>query len=453
MYRFIAGLRYKLRTHYPLHQEFNNSDESSSSSKNNNTILIHYAGEIKYFEFVPLTITFILLFLYYYFSVRKMELIKSKLGMAFTTVATVLLSLSMTLGLCFFFGLTLSMQGKEVFPYLVILVGLENVLVLTKSVVSTPAHLDIKIRVAIGLSKEGWSITKNLLIEITIMTIGLFTFVPAIQEFCIFAIVGLITDFFLQMLLFSTILGIDTRRTENLAEKTNSSFRNTLYQPYYDQGFSAKSGLNRSKSHPRLNTLHTDIVAKAQSAQERKIPKRLRLVNIWARTRFFQRAFSVLMVVWISMILYNSGVIEHYFLDLNERMETSNASDFKTKSDRNYTSPINLLPILNVSDYTIKFDPQNIMLQHNNTDEINKLKHPDFAPWLRLSTQHWSSILGRYNISLSGRTVAILPGITISQVVTPEQAELLRNPSDKYRQKFQWQALAAALDPIDFRGR
>lgn len=41
-----------------------------------------------------------------------------------------------------------------------------------------------------------------------------------------------------------------------------------------------------------------------------KIPKRLRLVHFWARTRIFQRAFMIWMVVWISMIIYNSGIIE-----------------------------------------------------------------------------------------------------------------------------------------------
>ena len=59
--------------------------------------------------------------------------------------------------------------------------GLENMLVMTKSVVSTPAHLDIKVRVAQGLSREGWSITKNLMTETTLLTFGFFTFVPIIQ--------------------------------------------------------------------------------------------------------------------------------------------------------------------------------------------------------------------------------------------------------------------------------
>lgn len=41
--------------------------------------------------------------------------------------------------------------SSEIFPYLVVIIGLENVLILTKSVVSTPVHLEVKYRVAQGL--------------------------------------------------------------------------------------------------------------------------------------------------------------------------------------------------------------------------------------------------------------------------------------------------------------
>lgn len=208
---FIKGLQHRLKSYYHLHQIQN---DNATYIPMDETLHILYPGEFNYSDFFPLMMTFFALFFYVYFSVRKIELVKSKIGIAFSATVTVIGSLSMTVGICFFFGLTLSLSGKEVFPYLVIIVGLENVLVLTKSVVSTPAHLDVKIRVAQALSKEGWSITKNLLTEVTILTIGLFTFVPAIQEFCIFAIVGLVNDFFLQMMFFSTILAIDIRRTE-----------------------------------------------------------------------------------------------------------------------------------------------------------------------------------------------------------------------------------------------
>ncbi|KAG8239294.1 hypothetical protein J437_LFUL019075 [Ladona fulva] len=111
-----------------------------------------------------------------------------QIGVALAAVYTVLASLCMSVGLCFFFGLALSLDGDEkgstrrdFYPYMVAVVGLENVLVLTRAAISTPPHLDTKIRIARALSREGWSITKNLLAEVTILTIGFFTFVPAIQ--------------------------------------------------------------------------------------------------------------------------------------------------------------------------------------------------------------------------------------------------------------------------------
>ena len=168
---------------------------------------------------------------------------------------------------------------SEIFPYLVVIVGLENVLVVTKSVVSTPVHMDVKLRVAqgliraknklifpknlffklfsfffVGISKEGWYITKNLICELAILAIGFLTFVPAIQvrliktwddfydfvnfwryvvlqEFCLFAVVGLLTDFFLQMFFFTTVLSIDIRRMEvssHLLAKNLSCQKTTL---------------------------------------------------------------------------------------------------------------------------------------------------------------------------------------------------------------------------------
>lgn len=41
---------------------------------------------------------------------------------------------------------------SEIFPYLVVLIGFENVIVLTKSVVATPIDLPVKYRIAEGNS-------------------------------------------------------------------------------------------------------------------------------------------------------------------------------------------------------------------------------------------------------------------------------------------------------------
>lgn len=443
----------KLQSVYPLHQNLDNRNDSNTAA--NDTLIIQYPGEINFFEFIPITLAFLILFLYFYFSFRKIELIYSKLGMAFTSVLTVCASLTMTYGLCFFFGLTLNLEGKVVFPYLVLLVGLENVLCLTKSIVSSPLHLDVKIRIAQGLSKEGWSITKNLLLEITILTFGIFTFVAVIQEFCIFAVVGLVTDYFMQMIFFSTILGIDIRRKENMVE--NLSFRSSLFQSqaFYDMSL-RNSGMRRSKSHPRLSFPANIVAGQVQGAQEKKIPKRLKLVNIWTRTRFFHRAFMILMVIWISNIAYNSGLIEHFILNNNYFQQTLEEKN-STELEQNY-STIKLFPLLNTNNSFINkvtyvtHSPLNYKYTQNQTYDLENLKHSDYAPWLKLSPQHWSSIVRKYNLSLSGHYIAILPNIKLSHVIRPEQAAILRNPNEQYGEKFQWQALAAALDPIDFNG-
>lgn len=216
---------------------------------------------------------------------------------------------------------------------------------------STDKNLDVKIRVAQGLSKEGWSITKNLLTEVTILTIGLFTFVPAIQEFCIFAIVGLLNDFFLQMVFFSTILAIDIRRTEYSCE--NSKIHMPSVPPLRKQHFASakKPSIFRSKSHPRLNgsAVPTSVVAPNTLNMPMlvKVPKRLRVVDFWARTRIFQRAFMVWMVVWISMIIYNSGIVDHV-IHLGETLKINDDHDTMdgTPSVDNFLQVDRMEPVL-----------------------------------------------------------------------------------------------------------
>lgn len=448
---FIDGLHDKLKAAYPLHQNTN----ASLGALLNDTLIINYPGEINYIELIPIFTAFILLYLYYYFCVWKVEEIKSKAGMSIIATITVLCSLLMSMGICFLFGLTVNNQRRKwVFPYLAILFGLENVLVLTKSVLSTPSHLDAKIRIAQGLSKEGWSTTKNLLVEITIFTFGLITFVPVIQEFCIFALVSLTTGLFLQIFFFVTVLGIDLNRASNSIEKTNQNFRNALYQPLVTSDLShTNKGMSRSRSHPRLN-FPTNVIAgqKHGNSQEKKISRRVRFIHIWTRTRFFQKSFMVLMVIWICMIIYNSDIINTYFLNAIE--ERQNQSNFSL--NKNYLS-LNFFPFpqynatkkLNYVTYSpLDIDNPN---GYNQSHDMEKLKHTDYPLYLKISPDHWASILKKYNISLSGKTVAVLPSIRLSHLISPEQAVLLRNPDEKYGD-FQWQALAVALDPIDFNG-
>ncbi|XP_030375310.1 sterol regulatory element-binding protein cleavage-activating protein isoform X2 [Scaptodrosophila lebanonensis] len=490
---YLETLKEKLLLYYPpLHADV----EEPESVINESTITyIFYPSETKIWEFLPLSVAFLLVFFYVYFSVRKIDVFRSRIVLALCSVLTTLGSLAMSLGLCFFFGLTISLQSKDIFPYLVILVGLENSLVITKSVVSIDNTFDVKIRVAQALSKEGWHISKTLLTEITILTIGLATFVPVIQEFCVFAIVGLLSDFVLQMLLFSTILAMNIKRTEYTTEAkhlpkimlscTLSGARNDFHffgsPPNATGGFSPQplpstqmpfvSGtFKRSQSHPKLcfadlkvattsDVSNRSQIVNGHLSQEPRIPKRIKIVNFWARTRFFQRAFMVWMSVWICSIVYNSGYLEQLFtIQANSTTHAAYELHRKLQAGRgvvkNFFHSLKTGELMadgstSSGSYPTPLEPQQNV--NDTIEELLRLRYPNFELNFFLSNFHWSTIMKQYNISLSGHYVTLLPTIKLTHVITPSLAKLVRNPYEKVvQQNFQWKAFAAALDPLDF---
>uniref|UniRef100_A0A8C9T4V3 Sterol regulatory element-binding protein cleavage-activating protein n=1 Tax=Scleropages formosus TaxID=113540 RepID=A0A8C9T4V3_SCLFO len=266
--RFLGSLRSRLKQLHP---------SANCSLREEHMVHVHFKEEIGVAELIPLVTTYIILFAYIYFSTRKIDMVKSKWGLALAAVVTVLSSLLMSVGLCTLFGLTPTLNGGEIFPYLVVVIGLENVLVLTKSVVSTPVDLEVKLRIAQGLSNESWSIMKNMATELCIILIGYFTLVPAIQEFCLFAVVGLVSDFFLQMLFFTTVLSIDIRRME-LADLNRRLPAEAGMPP-------AKPGPLRPRETPPppRPSPHT-ITLQTPAFRNLRLPKRLRVVYFLART-------------------------------------------------------------------------------------------------------------------------------------------------------------------------
>ncbi|XP_011197874.2 sterol regulatory element-binding protein cleavage-activating protein isoform X1 [Bactrocera dorsalis] len=532
---YLSTLKHKLFQYYPplqLNPTTTGYQPTTKAGDEKSAITyIFYPDEFKLWEFMPLAIAFVLLFIYMYFSVRKIEIIRSRLLLAVCAVITVLGSLTMSLGVCSFFGLTISLQSKDVFPYLVILVGLENCLVITKSVVYTQETFDVKIRVAKALSKEGWHISKTLLTEITILTIGCITMVPVIQKFSIFAIIGLLSDFMLQMLLFPTILAMNIKLPEYTTEAKHlpkmmlrcTMTNNTATPPpggfgmlpngrndyrFYDksQSYMSLAGdvsttphhpmnnggfgmFHRSQSHPKLtfadlNTHPADLTAKTgiQPNKDGRIPKRLRIVNFWARTRFFQRAFMIWMSVWICTIVYNSGCLENLFAMDGNRTSygKDEAQQYVKTHEQSAVSSFftNMQHVINGAttagqdsdgdgggvkgqrDGRIQKGKKSLHGRQkgsagdgsvNDTDaELRRLLYPDYEMNYFLSNFHWCAIMKQYNISLSGRYVTLLPTIKLSHPISAEAAVLIRNPKEKIAQNFQWKALAAALDPIDF---
>lgn len=446
--RFLSSLRSRLKLLYP---------SPNCTVREDHIVHVHFKEEIGIAELIPLVTTYIILFAYIYFSTRKIDMVKSKWGLALAAVVTVLSSLLMSVGLCTLFGLTPTLNGGEIFPYLVVVIGLENVLVLTKSVVSTPVDLEVKLRIAQGLSSESWSIMKNMATELGIILIGYFTLVPAIQEFCLFAVVGLVSDFFLQMLFFTTVLSIDIRRME-LADLNKRLPAEACMPPA-----KPASRTPRYERQPamRPTTPHT-ITLQPSSFRNLRLPKRLRVIYFFARTRLAQRLIMTGTVVWIGILVYTDPAGLRPYL-ASQVTEQSPLGDTGLPA---MPVPGEVLPTgdAKLSLSVFPSDPSVQQLSENQTLDALKRQeanyraeayereskgssaHPDLGleaevtwgaedeeMWRKLSFRHWPSLFSYYNITLAKRYISILPVIPVTLYLNPQEAIEARHPQEANR--------------------
>uniref|UniRef100_A0A3Q2U846 Sterol regulatory element-binding protein cleavage-activating protein n=1 Tax=Gallus gallus TaxID=9031 RepID=A0A3Q2U846_CHICK len=411
--RFLSSLRSRLKLLHP---------SPNCTLREDSIVHVHFKEEIGIAELIPLVTTYIILFAYIYFSTRKIDMVKSKWGLALAAVVTVLSSLLMSVGLCTLFGLTPTLNGGEIFPYLVVVIGLENVLVLTKSVVSTPVDLEVKLRIAQGLSNESWSIMKNMATELGIILIGYFTLVPAIQEFCLFAVVGLVSDFFLQMLFFTTVLSIDIRRME-LADLNKRLPAEACLPPAKP---ASRSQRYERQPAVRPATPHT-ITLQPSSFRNLRLPKRLRVIYFFARTRLAQRLIMAGTVIWIGILVYTDPAGLRTYL-------TSQLSENQTQQ-REQQAGLEPLGRLETNQHSWAQGPEG---RGNGQTELGTEAEvtwgaEDEEIWRKLSFRHWPSLFSYYNITLAKRYISILPAIPVTLYLNPQEALEVRHPQEANR--------------------
>uniref|UniRef100_A0A8C8AG59 Sterol regulatory element-binding protein cleavage-activating protein n=1 Tax=Otus sunia TaxID=257818 RepID=A0A8C8AG59_9STRI len=411
--RFLSSLRSRLKLLHP---------SPNCTLREENIVHVHFKEEIGIAELIPLVTTYIILFAYIYFSTRKIDMVKSKWGLALAAVVTVLSSLLMSVGLCTLFGLTPTLNGGEIFPYLVVVIGLENVLVLTKSVVSTPVDLEVKLRIAQGMQND-------------LSGVVLLGLVSCLQEFCLFAVVGLVSDFFLQMFFFTTVLSIDIRRME-LADLNKRLPAEACMPP-------AKpvSRSQRYERQPAMRpaTPHT-ITLQPSSFRNLRLPKRLRVIYFFARTRLAQRLIMAGTVIWIGILVYTDPAGLRTYL-------TSQVTEQSPLGEAGLPPmpvPGGVLPAGDPKIDLSVFPSDPIQLSENQTQQreqksgLESLTEVTWGPedeeiWRKLSFRHWPSLFSYYNITLAKRYISILPAIPVTLYLNPQEALEVRHPQEANR--------------------
>lgn len=131
-----------------------------------------------------------------------------------------LISMIMSISLCGLLGIRLNLVPFEILPFVIVVIGSENMSVLIDAIVNTPVSLNVPSRISKGLRKVGVSISVTVISDIVLLgIIANVVMVDAVREFCIFAIFSLVMDYFMQMTFFITVLSIDMQRLEVSIER------------------------------------------------------------------------------------------------------------------------------------------------------------------------------------------------------------------------------------------
>jgi len=141
-------------------------------------------------------------------------------GLGLTGIIVVIASLLTSIGLTFYFNQKLTMISLEVVPFLILAIGVDNMFLIARAERTIPDYVtSVEERIGFAMKEIGPSIFTAAFCESIAFFIGLLTDVPALQNFCLIAGLGVTADFILQMTIFVAALSIDRKRLdENRAD-------------------------------------------------------------------------------------------------------------------------------------------------------------------------------------------------------------------------------------------
>ena len=159
-------------------------------------------------------ISYILMFIYVSVALGFFpSIVHMKFGLGAVGILVVIGSLTSAIGLTFYWNDKLTMISAEVVPFLILAVGVDNMFLISRAEREIPDTVtSVEERIGFAMKEIGPSIFTAAFCESLAFFIGLQTNVPALQNFCLVAGLGVFVDFLLQMTIFVGALAIDNKR-------------------------------------------------------------------------------------------------------------------------------------------------------------------------------------------------------------------------------------------------
>ncbi|KAF2401355.1 hypothetical protein EJ06DRAFT_508948 [Trichodelitschia bisporula] len=168
---------------------------------------------LSYQDNIFLILVYVCMALYVAGSLGKLRAVKSRAGLIATGIIQIAVSILGSFSICGVLKIDLARIPDAAYPFVVLVMGLENMFRLINAVIVQPPQLTTTHRVANALgnvSHLSLATSGQMLIILWLLS----NFAPGVAAFCIFAAIALIIDFLFHLTFFVAVLSVDVRRME-----------------------------------------------------------------------------------------------------------------------------------------------------------------------------------------------------------------------------------------------
>ena len=180
---------------------------------------------------------YVVVFVYVQIMLGKLNMVEARPMLSVIGITSVVMGIGISYGICFSFGLIYSIVNN-VLPFLLLALGIDDMFVIMQALHNlTPDEkkADMPIRIGYAMKNAGASIVITSATDIAAFAVGAFTSLPALHSFCLYASVGIIAIFILQVTFFVAWIPFDEKRIQSKRNSFLCCLKMKNWKPLFGQ--------------------------------------------------------------------------------------------------------------------------------------------------------------------------------------------------------------------------
>lgn len=165
-------------------------------------------------EHVALTFAYGAMAVYVLLSLRRMKAFHSRFGLVVTAITQMTCSILSSFTICGILHINLAVIPQNAYPFVVLVLGVENVFRLINAVLAYPPTMATELRIANALGDIGPLSIAAAAQNLTILGLLSTVVSPGVAAFCAFAAIATLFDAFFLLTFFVAVLSVDIHRLE-----------------------------------------------------------------------------------------------------------------------------------------------------------------------------------------------------------------------------------------------